>query len=107
MKNTNIDYKRIFTDILEYKFSQKKEKYLPLLQKNNITAIDIITINKQIFGTDKDNEPQNQRHRSYSKSDIIYILEYQKKHKLNNSQLANHFKLSRNSVTKWKKMFLV
>ena len=53
MKNTNIDYKRIFADILEYKFPQKKEAYLPLLQKDNLTAIDIIKINKKIFGPNK------------------------------------------------------
>lgn len=107
MKNTNIDYKRIFADILEYKFPQKKEAYLPLLQKDNLTAIDIIKINKKIFGPNKSNEIFNQKHRSYSKSDIFKILNYQKQHKCNNSQLANHFKLSRNTVTKWKKMFLV
>ena len=107
MKNTNIDYKRIFADILEYKFPQKKEECLPLLQKSSLTAIDIIKINKQIFGVDKETELYSQKHRSYSKSDILNILDYQKKHKLNNSQLAIHFSLSRNTVAKWKKMFLV
>ncbi|QIG89337.1 helix-turn-helix domain-containing protein [Chryseobacterium sp. POL2] len=107
MKNINIDYKRIFADILEYKFPQKIEDCLPLLQKGNLTSIDIIKINKQIFGVDKETELYSQKHRSYGKSDILKILDYQKKHKLNNSQLAIHFSLSRNTVAKWKKMFVV
>jgi hypothetical protein len=34
------------------------------------------------------------------------MLDYQKKNKLTNSQLAKHFKLSRNTVTKWKRLFV-
>ena len=106
MKYPSPDYKLIFTDILDKKFPHKKEEYLPLLRKKELLAVDIIQINKQIFGI-SDKETKNQKHRSYSKSDILKILDYQKKHNLNNSQLANRFNLSRNSIAKWKKMFLV
>ena len=34
------------------------------------------------------------------------MLKYQEKHHLNNSQLALYYKISRNSVAKWKKLFL-
>lgn len=47
----------------------------------------------------------NQKYRSYDKATIIEILNYQKKNSLNNTQLSNHFKLSRNTVTKWKTLF--
>jgi len=107
MKNAP-DYKTIYTDILHSKFPDKKEECLPLLKKKNLSAIDILRLNRKIFGsTGKEALTENQKHRSYTKSDILYLLDYQKKHKLNNSQLARHFKLSRNSVAKWKKMFLV
>jgi len=66
--------------------------------------MDIIKLNEIIFGIKKENELCNPKHHSYSKNDIIQILEYQKKNKLNNSQLANHFKLSRNTITKWKRI---
>ena len=107
MQNSDINYQLIFKDILDTKFPHKKEDCLPLLENKNLSAIDIMIINKKIFGSNKENEIINQRHRSYSKPDILKILDYQQKHKLNNSQLARHFKLSRNTVSKWKKTFLV
>lgn len=67
--------------------------------------IDVIEINKKIFGITIENEKFNQRHRSYTKAAIFEILLYQQKHQLNNKELALHFKLSRNTVTKWKKLF--
>ena len=107
MLKQNINYQQIFRDILDTKYPEKKKVCIPLLQKENLSAMDIVKINTKIFGISRENETSNQKHRSYHKSDILKILNYQKKHNCNNSQLANHFKLSRNTVTKWKKMFLV
>ena len=106
MLKQNINYQQIFRDILDTKCPEKKEECQNILQKQTISGIDIIELNQKIFGNIKENENFNQKHRSYNKLDILKILDYQKKHRLNNSQLANHFGLSRNSVTKWKKMFL-
>ena len=101
------DYKFIYCDILDKKFPLKKEICKLLLEKQHLSTIDIIELNKKIFGTSyKENEYKNQKLRSYNKSDILKILDHQKKYRLNNSQLANHFNLSRNTVAKWKKMFL-
>ncbi|MGG1923631.1 helix-turn-helix domain-containing protein [Chryseobacterium sp. NRRL B-14798] len=97
------DYKQIYMDILHKKFIEKKEELEILLEKERFSAIEIIEINTKIFG--KTSETNNGRHRSYSKSAIFKILDYQKEHQLNNSQLANHFKLSRNTIAKWKKLF--
>ena len=107
MQKMTINYNKIYGDIIAKKYPQKKEECLTLLQKETLSAIDIIELNQKIFGLKKENEVTNQQHRSYSQSDILQILDYQKKHKFNNSQLALHFKLSRNSVAKWKKMFLL
>ena len=101
------DYKKIYEDIISKKYPHKKAECMALLQKQNLSAIDILTLNKKIFRTSIQAENDSQKYRSYSKTDILQMLDYQKKHKLNNSQLANHFKLSRNTVAKWKKMFLV
>lgn len=106
-RNNAPDYKQIYTDIISKKYPQKKEECQRILEKQNISTIDILELNRKIFGTKKETEKSNQRHRSYSKSDILQILDYQKKNNLNNSQLANHFRISRNSVTKWKRMFVV
>ena len=105
MLKQNINYQQIFRDILDTKYPEKKKVCIPLLQKENLSAMDIVKINTEIFGISRENETSNQKHRSYHKSDILKILNYQKKHKFNNSQLARHFKLSRNTVAKWKKMF--
>lgn len=100
------DYHNIYTDIINKKHPDKKEVCKFLLEKEYLSSMDIIELNKKIFGLhDKQTEVFNQKHRSYEESDILQILNYQKKHKCNNKQLANHFKLSRNTVTKWKKMF--
>lgn len=101
------DYKRIFIDILQKKYPHKKEECKTLLNKKKLSVLDIIELNQRIFGKNKESEQFNQKHRTYNKPDILNILDYQKKHKLNNSQLAKHFKLSRNTVAKWRKMFLV
>jgi hypothetical protein len=102
------DYVRIYSDILDMKFPHKKKICRQILKKERITVLDVIELNNKIFeAPNKENVDFNQKHRSYSKEDILYLLDYQKKHRLNNSQLANHFKLSRNTVTKWKRIFLV
>ncbi|KFE97577.1 hypothetical protein [Chryseobacterium luteum] len=109
MEKLEPDYKRIYSDIISTKCPDEKEEFQDLLNKSNLTVFDIIELNRKIFGlnTDKSTETFNQKHRSYGKSDILKMLDYQKAYKLNNSQLAKHFNLSRNSVTKWKKMFIM
>ena len=106
-KNLLPDYKQIFEDILDKKYPEKRAICQTILNKSSLSVLDVITLNKKIFSINKNNETENQKHRSYTKSDILQMLDYQKKHKLNNSQLARHFKLSRNTVSKWKKTFLV
>ena len=100
---TTPNYKRIYSDILTKRYPEKKEVCNPIIEKANLSVFDVIMLNEKIFGA---NTSYNKKLRSYSKSDIIRFLDYQKKYNLNNSQLANHFKLSRNTVAKWKKMFL-
>ena len=101
------DYKTIYQDILQEHFPEKLPDCYSILNKNNLSAIDILKLNEKIFGSHRKNFEENQKHRSYSPSDILQILEYQKENNLNNTQLATHFKLSRNTVAKWKKLFLV
>jgi len=106
-KYSQPNYHRIYSDIIMRSFPHKKEECEKLLGKKALSVIDILELNKRIFGTKaKETGKQNPKHRSYSKSDITQILDYQKMHKMNNSQVARHFGLSKNSVTKWRKIFL-
>ncbi|MFN1218169.1 helix-turn-helix domain-containing protein [Chryseobacterium kwangjuense] len=108
METTRPNYKKIYEDILRLKRPEKTEECKSILSKARITAKDILMINNIIFPeNDRKIVSLNHKHRSYALSDILEILNFQKKNKLNNTQVANHFRLSRNSIAKWKKIFLV
>lgn len=107
MEKAMPNYKRIYIDIIEKMHPDKEKLCKSLLNKTNLSILDIISLNDIIFeNKDKETLIFNQMHRSYDENAILDILEYQRKNKLNNTQLANHFKLSRNTVTKWKKHFM-
>lgn len=100
------NYKKIFTDIIRMKFPHKEKECKNLLSKKEILALDVIKLNQKIFGNqDKETAAFNQSHRSYSKKAIIEILEYQRKKDLSNSQLALQLKMSRSTISKWKRLF--
>ena len=101
------DYKRIFKDIIDKKFPEKLDKCRHFFEKTELSVLDVITLNAMIFEDNKkESAKKNQKYRSYDKATILEILEYQKEHKLNNSQLATQFRLSRNTVAKWRNVFL-
>lgn len=100
------DYRRIYHDIIVRKYPDKKERCLYILEKDTLSALDIIRLNAMIFdNVSKETLAFNQRHRSYKPSAIQEILKYQEKNSLNNSQVAIHFQLSRNTIAKWKRLY--
>ncbi|PWN58389.1 transposase [Chryseobacterium viscerum] len=102
------DYKLIYSDILQSKYPEKISSCEAMIQKEYLSTLEVIKLNILIFGnSDKQLAKKNQRHRAYDRSDILHILKYQKENRLNNKELALHFRLSRNTVTKWKKLFMV
>ena len=101
------DYKKIYSDMIAERYPEKKEQCHSILEKGKLSFLDIIKLNSLLFGIkDKKASVFNQQHKSYDRSAIHEILEYQLKNDLNNTQVARHFKLSRNTVAKWKKLFL-
>lgn len=104
MDNKIPNYSRIYSDIINFKYPDRKHDCKTILNKQKLSVFDILELNRKIFGNH--NKESNQKYRSYNKSTILEILSYQKRNRLNNSQLALHFKLSRNTVAKWKKIFL-
>lgn len=106
MEKNGPDYKKLFTDIIVKKGLNPGKKCMLILKKKNLTTLDILLLNDLVFNTNcRQTDIFNQKHRSYSEEAILKILNYQKTNRLNNVQLANHFKLSRNTVTKWKKIY--
>lgn len=105
---TQPDYKRIFTDILNTEHPDKICHCKKKLEKEQLSSIDIVLLNKIVFGNNGQViNALNQKHRTYDRSAILEILTYKKIHKCNNSQLARQFNLRRNTVAKWKKIFII
>ncbi|WP_300674732.1 helix-turn-helix domain-containing protein [Soonwooa sp.] len=108
MQNNNHspNYNKIYSDLIQHKFPERISEFSSIFNgKQRLSTFDVITLNQKLFG--KIDDDTNQKLRSYSKNDIIEILNYQKKNNMNNSEMANYFKISRNSIAKWKKLFLV
>ncbi|MGG5210029.1 helix-turn-helix domain-containing protein [Chryseobacterium sp. MIQD13] len=100
------DYNKIYIDLIERKFPEKREEFTYLLSKKIKNSLELIRINSAIFDCpDKGNVFFNQRLRSYDKVSIKKILEYQETHRLNNQEAAKLFNVSRNTIGKWKKRF--
>jgi hypothetical protein len=106
--NPRPDYKLIYTDLITRKYPEKLKKCESILKKEELKILDVIKLNTLIFRkATREAAIFNKNHRFYDEPTIIEILNYQKKNSFNNRQLANHFGLSRNTVTKWKKIFNV
>ncbi|MGU3377052.1 helix-turn-helix domain-containing protein [Chryseobacterium sp. M5A1_1a] len=106
MKQLQPDYKKIYTDMIAKNHPDKLSACSSLLQKDILTILDMLRLNN-IIGDSEDHDLSffNQRYKSYNESTILEILEYQVKNKLNNREVADHFRLSRNTLAKWKKIF--
>jgi len=100
------DYKRIYSDLIKLEHPEKKVECEKILSKKVLSNLDVISINIIIFGNNDKNLTFNQRYRSYDTETILQILDYQKKDKLTNYEVAAYFKISRNTISKWKKKFL-
>jgi len=104
--NTTPDYHRIYSDILQLKYPEKEKYCQTILSKKQLSVLEVIKVNDIIFSQQKkENLALNQMHRAYNEQVILQILNYQKRNNLNNTQLALHFKLSRNTVAKWRKLY--
>lgn len=97
------NYKKIYQDIIIKKFPDKIPVLSSILNQEEFSVLHILEIDRLLFSTDKEAEIFNQQHRSYDQQAIREILEYQKKYLLTNTQVASHFKLSRNTLAKWKR----
>lgn len=101
------DYKKIYTDLITQKYPHMMDKCRSFLEKDHLMTYDVLKLSLMITGKDDDETRSfNARHKSYDTTTILRILDHQKKYKCSNLQLASYFNLSRNTVTKWRKMFL-
>lgn len=101
MKNRP-NYKNIFNDIIDIKYPHKNNECKIILNKEELSISDILKLNSIIFGS---NNIENQKFKSYDRKYIFEILDYQKKNKLNNHELAKLYSISRNTIAAWKKEY--
>ena len=103
MKKGQPDYRKIYSDMISKKYPEKADACQETLNKETLSAMDIICLHNLLFKErDKESFNFNQKLKSYDYETIRGILDYQRKHNLNNTQLAKRFKLSRNTVARWK-----
>lgn len=101
------NYKLIYADLITKEYPEKKEKCEIILSRDFLCFQDIMNLEKIISGEfRKEDIIFNQKHRSYDKKAIQYILNYQKNKNLSNMAIAKHFNLSRNTIARWKKIFI-
>ena len=101
MKKPN--YKKIYMDIIADKFPDKQTLCNPILSKATLSTLDVIKLNSIIFNQSPKNST-NGKLKMYDKETIQSILNYQTVNNLNNIEVAKHFNLSRNTISKWKKL---
>lgn len=100
------NYAYIYRDLIRMRYPHYYKEFKPLLEKDELTYFDIEHINNKLFKENLHLKKHNQRYKAYDKDTILKMLHYGKLNNLNNTELAKHFNLSRNTVTKWKKMFI-
>ncbi|WP_265131064.1 helix-turn-helix domain-containing protein [Chryseobacterium oranimense] len=101
------NYTKIYQDIIFDRFPEKiTDPQITKLISDLKTAEDVIVFNEILFEKEE-NSSENQQLRSYDKKTIEKILKYQKKYNLSNSHISLEYKVSRNTIAKWKKIFVI
>lgn len=100
-------YHKLYADMIRDKYPDREQKCADYLNKEDWTALDVIKVNTILFAKKQGHNEisSDQRHRAYDQKSIKQMLYEQKKDKLNNKELAVKYKLSRNTVAKWRKLF--
>lgn len=80
---------------------EKSTNCKKILGKSEISDLEVLDLNYLIFGKSNDN-----KHRSYDKETVKFITSYQLNNKLTNQEISELFKISRNTISKWKKLYL-
>jgi|SRR5690554_4792612 len=100
------DFGKIFREMAKRKNLPESEQKR-IAEQKEWNSLDVIETNEKLFAKhNKESLKFNQNHKAYDRKSIREILDYQKKNKLNNSETMRLFKLSRNTISKWNRLFL-
>ncbi len=108
-----INFRTLYLDFLEdsqelsSQIRQRLIREFSASQDEYIAFIRLQEINELIRHDLSKIRPQNriQLLKSYDERYIRYILNYQKTYRLSNVQIALEFKLSRNTIARWRKKY--
>ncbi|MBO6212864.1 hypothetical protein SAMN05421738_112104 [Algoriella xinjiangensis] len=95
------NYQKIYQDIINRNYPDKQKQTEKLLKKE-MTALNVIKISEILNVNDT---TENQKHKSYDLNSILEILNVQKLNNFTNIQVSEKFRISRNTVAKWKKIY--
>lgn len=100
-------YNRLYADMIRDKYPDKADSCAKFIKKKRWIALDVIEINEILFGSSKGklDIQIDQKHRAYDTESILQILRDQKANKMNNNETTNKYGLSRNTLSKWRKIF--
>lgn len=102
------NYHQIYIDIINQRCPDQWQEYACYFVHSNLTHFEILHLNKLIFHPLAGGDTrENKRFKSYDRETILKILRYQKDEHISNSELAHVFGISRNTVAKWKKHYIV
>ncbi|MCD9855717.1 hypothetical protein LUD75_13420 [Epilithonimonas sp. JDS] len=100
------NYTKIYLDLIKFR---KKDDVISdsLLEKiNNIKIVkDVLEIERELFKND--NSAYNQKLRCYDEKTVKSILEHQRLNKITNTELGQKYKVSRNTIAKWRKIYSI
>jgi|SRR5690606_7439334 len=102
----NPDYQKIYKEITERFHPDKMDKVKTYIQKEEWTSFDVITVSNILINKKKIHGQRiDRQHKAYDEHTIKAILKHQKEYGMNNSEAARFFKISRNTIISWKKIY--
>ncbi|CAM3840251.1 transposase [Flavobacterium branchiophilum] len=99
------NYYQLYSDMFDEKIISNLKKDLSFLKKENVSNLDIINFDQEINLHSKSHNFENQKLRSYDENSITKVLSYQKEYALTDYQTSLHFKISRNTLRKWRNYY--
>ncbi|WP_292011240.1 helix-turn-helix domain-containing protein [Chryseobacterium sp.] len=100
------NYTKIYEDLLRLEHPEKlEEPNIKRLLENLNSAEDILNLNEKIFTPSKESLKDNQKLKTYDRKTMLKLLQYQKQHGFSTNYMSKKYKISRTTLTKWRKTF--
>ncbi|WP_419868654.1 helix-turn-helix domain-containing protein [Chryseobacterium sp. CT-SW4] len=100
------NYTKIYEDLIRLECPEKLTEPTIKKQLQNLnTCEDILNFNEKIFKQSKQSLKDNQKLKTYDRKTMLKLLQYQKQHGFSTNYMSKKYKISRTTLTKWRKTF--